>query len=91
MLEVFGSVTNIIAMITITNVTQTISSKLIFYSPRILRRPNPTLKPVSVSAHIMPATLNISLLINKTLNYYFSKNRKIKIHFDPKQPVLKKS
>ena len=64
-LEVFGSVISIIVIKMRTNVTQIISIIDTLYSPWILRRPKPTLKPVNVSAHMIPATLNISLAISK--------------------------
>ena len=48
-------------------------SVVIYYSPWIFRRPNPTLKPVRVKAHITPATVKISLVINfKYINGYNS-------------------
>ena len=63
-----GSVDKIIIMRKVPNKNQRVSIIAIFkmkklYSPWIFRSPNPTLNPVNVKAHIIPATVNISFAI----------------------------
>jgi len=68
----FGSTNKIIVIIRNDIKNQTVSSKFILkfknfpksvYSPWILRRPKPTVRPVKVKAHITPAVVNISFAI----------------------------
>ena len=67
--ELFESINKTIPIISVATKNQLVSSKFIYtftfnvkrlYSSWIFRSPNPTLRPVKVSAHITPATVKIS-------------------------------
>ena len=81
-IEDLGSVDNTKAINTKTKVNQTFFSIAIYlirvleaiYSPWIFSKPKPTVSPVKTKAHIIPAIVNISLVIKSISNFLLAFN-----------------